>query len=240
MDIDHSVGRYAMRYWLTDLAVDDPTDSMVRQHIYAAMNREQIRLAMPRKHLYITNKDETYQQRKQEDEIKRRLKAVAEVDLFHTLSNDEMSNLAERVEYRPYAQSDVIFREGTTDPWLYIIIAGQAEIHVRAESGAIEHAFTLGPGDTFGELGLMTGAPRSATVVAGSALETYRLGKQDFTEMLQSRSDMIEEISHIMVTRQTALQKARDHLQEASIQHSSEHSVHELVDKIKQFIGIGN
>lgn len=239
MDIDHSVGRYAMRYWLTDLARDDPTDSIVRQHIYAALNRKQIRLSMPKQHFYLTNKDDTYEQQKQEAEIQHRIAAISHVDLLHSLTAGELANLAERIEYLPYAEDDVIFREGDDDHALYIITDGTVRFSVEGDDGNTRQVVSRGAGDFFGELGLMTGATRSATATADSAMECFRISKEVFTEILQSRESMIEEISQIMASRQSSLQEIRHQAESATGHTKTGHSAGELVVLIKSFFGFG-
>jgi small-conductance mechanosensitive channel/CRP-like cAMP-binding protein len=238
MDIEHSTARYALRYWLTDLAKDDPTDSMVRQHIYAAMNRRRIRPAMPRQHFYLTNKDESYQQHKHDVEISHVIELLSAIDLFQSFSAAELETLAQRVEYRPYAATDVIFRQGDVDPYLYIITAGSVSVYVDDGSGEESCAFSLQPGEIFGEIGLMTGEPRAATVRADTALECYALGQRDFTDILLSRDSIIHEISAVVVSRQSALQKARLMHAQHSENHKPVHSVHELVARVRKFLAI--
>src|SRR5262249_5033754 len=57
MDLAESWGRYAVRYWLTDLAVDDPTDSAVRARIYFALKRAGIPLSMPAHAVFVTEEN---------------------------------------------------------------------------------------------------------------------------------------------------------------------------------------
>jgi CRP-like cAMP-binding protein len=239
MDIDNSVGRYALRYWLTNLAKDDPTDSMVRQHIYAAINRQQIRLAMPRQHLYLTNKDEAYLEQKREDDLRRRTAAISQIDLFRPFTNEQLENLAGQLEYLPYAQSDIIFREGDDEHCLYVIADGTARVHVTDENGRLQHALSLGSGEFFGEMGLLTGAPRAATVTADTALECYRLGKNDFSKVLEEQDSIIEEMTRIMVSRQGVLQKAREEVHSGDGNTVQTHGHRELVSLIKHFFGTG-
>jgi len=239
MDIDGSTARYALRYWLTDLARDDPTDSMVRQHIYMALNRRDIRLAMPRQHLYLTNKDESYLRHKQEQEFKRRMDAVSCIDLFQSFSQAELETLAQCIEHRPYAEGDIIFRQGDKDHYLYIISAGSAGVYVSEDKGEEHYAFSLEPGEFFGEIGLMTGEPRGATVRATTALDCYILGQVDFTEILSTRDNIIEDISQVIVSRQSALQKARNDLAVSDSRHHPHgHSVQELVERMRTFLRV--
>ena len=238
MDIDNSTARYALRYWLTDLAKDDPTDSQVRQHIYAALNRQDIRLAMPRQHFYVTNRDESYLEHKREARFEQRLEALGHIDLFSTLNQSEQQQLARSLEYRPYAQGDFIFRQGELDHFLYIINSGRADVFVSDDEGNDAYAFSLEQGEIFGEIGLLTGEPRGATVKASSALECYVLGKEDISDLLANRPEIVDEMSQVMVSRQSALQKARAEMVHMEEQHTAQHGVHELAARVKHFLGI--
>ena len=65
-DNRESFATYAVRYWLTDLAADDPTNSRVRARIYTALRRAEIPLALPAHHTWIQLEDEQRTRRKQE------------------------------------------------------------------------------------------------------------------------------------------------------------------------------
>ena len=234
MEMDGSVGRYALRYWLSDMALDDPTDSLVRQHIYAALNRNAVRLAMPKQHLYLTNKDESYLERKSESEFERRRQALAKIDLFAVLEADEIDELAGKLEYRPYASGDTVFRKGEEDHFLYAISTGRAAEYA---DDALTPTLFLNPGDIFGAHGLMTGKPREATVRAESALECYAIGKAAINDILLRREDLVEEISRVLAEHLEARRAVDSRPQQST--EASAHSVRELVAGIRRFMGLG-
>jgi small-conductance mechanosensitive channel len=236
MDITGSSAKYAMRYWLTNLEKDDPTDSTVRQHIYAALNRLDIRLAMPKQHLYLTNRDEPYLEQKREAELRHRVQTLSDIDLFHAFSTEELEHLARHMDHRPYAEGDTIFQKGEHDPYLYIITQGQASVHVEDAQGAEQHAFSLGPGEFLGEVGLMTGKPRAATVRASSALQCYVVGKEEFASVLLAREELMEEISKVAISRQNALQKAHESVLHGDEQGHADHGLHDLLHKMRHFL----
>jgi len=238
MDIDSSTARYALRYWLTDIGRDDPTDSLVRQHVYAALNRREIRLAMPRQHLYLTNRDESYLEQKREARFEQRLEALGSIDLFSTLDQMEQKQLAASLGHRPYAQGDVIFRQGERDHFLYLIDSGRADVFVSGDEGDEAYAFSLQEGEIFGEIGLLTGEARGATVKAASALGCYVLGKEDISDLLIKRPEIVEEMSLVMVSRQSALQKARADISSVAEKQPAKHHVDELAAKVRHFLGI--
>src|SRR5882724_2643269 len=84
MDFKDSYGNYAVRYWLTDLAVDDPTNSVVRTRIYFALRRAGIPLSIPAHSLFVTEDDTSRRKRKSAEEVEKRVQSLRHIELFHT------------------------------------------------------------------------------------------------------------------------------------------------------------
>ena len=98
--------------------------------------------------------------------MQHRIDALRSVSLFAQLTDEECGRVAEHLVYAPFAAGDVLTRQGAIAHWLYIILAGEAEV-VRRNGDGEEHALArLKPGDFFGEMGLLTGEPRTASVHA--------------------------------------------------------------------------
>lgn len=208
MDFEHGYGVYHLRYWLSDLGRDDPTDSQVRIHIYTALQRAGLRLAVEERDLRLTQQTEERRREVHEREIGRRMAALGAVDLLAGLTLEELRIVAERLTYSPFAQGEVITRQGNVAHWLYILTAGEADIVVESDGGTRRFVNTLGAGSFFGEAGLLTGAPRSATVIARSNVECYRLDKASFEGILMSRPELAGQMSQVMASRQGALAAA--------------------------------
>jgi len=196
MDISESFCRYAVRYWLTDLAVDDPTDSVIRTRIYFALKRANIALTPPAHAVFVTDNTARRKARVGED-AERRQAAIAAVDLFETLSDDDRAQLAEGL-------LEVMTRQGGEAHWLYMMIDGEASVRV-ATDGVEREVATLKRGNFFGEMSLMTGAPRAATVVAKTDVECYRLDKAKFQDIVGRRPELAEEIAMVLAKRKIGL-----------------------------------
>lgn len=235
MDFDKSAARYAVRYWLTDIAVDDPTDSAVRAHIYAALQRADIRLPVPEGNIHIFKEGEKYNEIRLSREITRRMKTLRKVDLFRSFSDDELNTLAGRLKYAPFVKGDIMTRQGAVAHWLYILTEGEAEVVLETGSGN-KTLSTIQAGSFFGEMGMMTGAPRSTTVIAKTDVECYRLDKEAFESIIQSRPSIAEEITQILVARQTELQSVQSGIAAAQQLHPQVHS--EILNKIRNFFGL--
>ena len=160
-----SMGYYAVRYWLTDLARDDPTSSLVRARIYSALKRAGIPLAVPAAQIFVEQDDVERRARKQKREEERRLEALGPLEFLKPLMPDERATIAKKLRYAPFAAGEVITKQGSVAHWLYIVAEGTAEVRVAVDGQDKVIAKIQAPG-FFGEMGLMTGEPRTATVVA--------------------------------------------------------------------------
>jgi CRP-like cAMP-binding protein len=90
-------------------------------------------------------------------------------------------------------------------------------------------------GSFFGEMGLLTGEPRTATVIAATDLVAYRLDKSAFENIIHARPAIAEEIAQTMAERRVGLESARQDLDEAA--HQAEMARHqgEVLAKIRDF-----
>lgn len=239
MDFDASYGRYALRYWLTDLLADDPTDSEVRDHIYAALQRAGIRLAFPEHNVHMTKEGEKHEQARQTKRIQERMDALHKIELFHGLREDELLEIAQKLRYAPFATGDIITRQGAIAHWLYILVEGEADVFLEAEGQERRKLATLLPGNFFGEMGLMTGAPRTATVIAARDSECYLLDKSSFESVLTRRPELVEEISNILVNRRYGLDSLQQEVDAdtRARQMAQQHS--DMLSKIRSFFGLG-
>lgn len=235
MDFKESYGSYAVRYWLTDLAADDPTNSVVRTRIYFALRRADIPLSIPAQAIFVTEQEQARIARKRSEEIEERKAALKEVELFHTLSDEERHSLATRLRVAPFMRGEVLTRQGAEAHWLYLITRGDAEVRISLDDNLSERVATLHKGEFFGEMGMMTGEPRTATVVALSEVECYRLDREAFQVVLQQRPKIAEDISKVLARRRTELDAAREHLNEEAKHARMRHHEGDFLLRIRNF-----
>lgn len=225
--------QFALRYFLTELALDDPTDSSVRVHLYTAFQRAGIRLSEPQQTVHVVEEDEAHAEAVRQRELQRRLAAVRGVDLFASLSEAERTALVERLQYAPFARGDVMTRQGNTSHWLYIIVSGDADIVREEPGGGQTRLGQVGAGGFFGEMGLLTGAPRTASVIATSDVECYRLDKASFQGLLVSRPQLAEDISRIVAARR------EDDAHLNGTPHPAQDGHTDLLKRMRDFFGLG-
>ena len=167
----------------------------------------------------------------------RRVEALRRVDLFSGLSEDELRTVAEGLKYSPFAKEDVIMRQGDTAHWLYILASGEADVYLESPGQEKRRLTSLPEGSVFGEMGLMTGAPRTATVIAKTDVECYRVDKMAFEDIMRSRPAIAEEITQILVSRRAALDDAQQQgLQQGAQPFAQQHG--EILARIRKFFGL--
>jgi putative ABC transport system ATP-binding protein len=118
------------------------------------------------------------------------------VEAFKNLTPHELTNVAERMTRKQFMPNEVIIREGDVGEELFLISEGEVEVDREGHEVA-----RLGPGDFFGELSLMSGNPRNATVVATRPVDTYVLGKDDFRAAIEASSGFREQLRRVYFAR---------------------------------------
>ncbi|NML24712.1 mechanosensitive ion channel family protein [Zoogloea dura] len=241
MDFGQGFARYQLRYWLMDPGPDELTDSDVRHHLLAALQREGIRLAVSDQTIHLVQEGEAHREEVRARELNRRLQAISRIDLFSRLSEAEQLELAGRLVNAPFAEGDIVTRQGAIAHWLYIIVSGEAEAWWQPPDGSPQRLLERrGPGSVFGELGLMTGAPRRATVIAVSDVEAYRLDKAGFEHIIRARPEIAEGVTGILQQRMAhfqALEQGHANGQPAG-NSSPPSDVAALGRKIREFFGL--
>jgi CRP/FNR family transcriptional regulator, cyclic AMP receptor protein len=116
--------------------------------------------------------------------------ALAGVPLFAGLDGEGLSNLVRGMRVRRFRRAETVFHVGDPGDALFVVMSGSIKITLPADSGDEAILATLRPGDFFGELALLDGAPRSATAVAIEPTETYILARDRFRELISTEPVM--------------------------------------------------
>lgn len=226
---------YAARFWITDFSKTAEALSAARTRAFYALARAGIELAEPPTAILFEDGRAAFERRAAE-EADRRLAALRGVDLFSTLTEGELATLVARVTRAPFARGETLTRQGADGDWLYILAKGEAEVLLEGAGGA-ERVARLRAGDYIGEMALLTGAPRSATVVAASDVECYRLDADAFRGILARRPEAAESVAQRLASRRAELEKARGALDTRS-QESASASAVDLLSRIRRFFAL--
>lgn len=237
MDMTDTFGKYAVRYWLTDIAIDDPTDSDVRACVYFALQRASMTLAIPAHALFVTEETQDRKQSKTEKQLVRRREVLERLDLFAVLSAEERDALAREMKYAPFAKNEVMTRQGDDAHWLYLMEEGKATVRVSDGVSDRQVAQLEGP-VIFGEMSLLTGEPRSATVIAATEVECFRLDKSAVQRIISHRPALAEQLARVLADRKLALDSAREGVSADTAKERAAREANALLKRIKSFFAL--
>jgi CRP-like cAMP-binding protein len=119
---------------------------------------------------------------------------LARVPLFAALSRRQLLHVADLAQLRRVKRGAAIVREGAIGNAFYVIMDGRAEVVTPAG-----HTRMLEAGDFFGELSLLDGLPRAATVTATEALAAARISRSSFLRLLKERPELGVGLAYGMV-----------------------------------------
>jgi small-conductance mechanosensitive channel/CRP-like cAMP-binding protein len=228
-----SFGYYLVRYWLIDLLYDDRAQSLVRTRVYAALKRAGIPLALPQTTIRLASDD-----RQAAGDEQRRQQALSSIELFAAAAQHQRTQLAALLERAPFHRGELITRAGDASPWMYLLTDGKAEVRTPAELGEVRVIAVLTAPDFFGEMGLMTGEPRNADVVALTDVDGYRLGKAGFEAVVLADTALVAAISATLARRHVGLAAAKEGLDARSRRAREVSEERQILRSIQQFFGL--
>jgi CRP-like cAMP-binding protein len=110
---------------------------------------------------------------------------LKKVPLFADLDDRELEQIAGSMRERTFNAGDTVTQEGAGGAGFFIVESGEAEVTVEGRPRG-----TIGPGDYFGEIALLTGSDRTATITATSDLHCYGMTPWDFRPLVESNSNI--------------------------------------------------
>ena len=124
------------------------------------------------------------------------------IPLFKSLNEEEFTSIHEKLEEVNYTKNTLVFEAGEIGDCLYVVVEGEVEVYI--ESGEKSDKIilsTLGKGDYFGEMSLITGEPRSASILTLEECVFLRLSKSDFDQLIINNPSITISLSHMLSQR---------------------------------------
>ncbi len=131
-----------------------------------------------------------------------RISSLRNTELFKALENEDLQKLSGKLKERVYPPNTAIVREGALGDAMFIIKNGKVEIRKKEKTLGVDLTIaTLGTGACFGEMALLTGKRRSATVMAVMPTEVFVLEKRDFDVLLMKNTSISMALNKIVAER---------------------------------------
>jgi len=124
------------------------------------------------------------------------VEAIGRSRLFRGVAASDLAAIVPMLRQRRYRAGETIFHEGDPGDAMHVIASGRAKISIESLEGDEAILVTLGPGEVFGELVLLDGAPRSAAAIAVEPTVTYTLGSPDFDPLISDNEAFRSAVLH--------------------------------------------
>jgi len=220
--LDSSI-EYDLKYYLDDYSSNRVTRGSVLKKIWYAVTREGYSIPFPHREIIAKSAQEPFPEEKRTV-----LAALQRTEILQSLGEEEIRRLSEQVRVRVFGTGEVVVRQNDEGGSLFIVRRGSLDVHIDdAPVG------TLREGDIFGEMSLLTGEKRKATVTAASEVRLVEISKEDIDPVIRAKPDLLEKLSAILARREESNIEKR---KSAGVQRTG--AVKDaFLEKLKAFFG---
>lgn len=185
---------YELRVWLEDYSLFLPIETAIRERLWFALRREGIGIPYPTSVRYQHVRPWTDAPLPEPPPI------LDRIDLFSPLTPGERAAIRHRLVHVAFGPGEPVVEQGDVADSLFVVDSGELSVQVGAGPAAVEVG-TLSSGDAFGEMALLTGEPRTATVKARTAASLYRIDKEALAPILKGNPNLAVEMSRLVAGR---------------------------------------
>src|SRR5437764_3573577 len=196
VDFAESAVIYEIKYSMGNHSRINEINDAVRTNIWYELKRQGITIPFPMRRVHIERRAapvayEDY------DEARAILR---EEPLFECLSDAQIDSLVKEARLNYFGRGERVIQEGADGDSMFVLLRGAARVWVSKNGTSIPVA-TLSAGDCFGEMSLLTGEPRTATVRAESDCYVLEIGKPVMAEVIRDSPDCLERLSELLAKR---------------------------------------
>src|SRR5207302_6801938 len=192
---DHAV-IYEIKFYMGNHARINETNDSVRTNVWYELKRQQIRIPYPIQDLYL-HRPPVRSVQEDHDEARAILRGEP---LFDCLSDSQIDNLVKQSDLNHFGRGERVIQEGAEGDSMFILLRGAAQVSVSKNGSTIPVA-TLSSGDCFGEMSLLTGEKRSATVKADGDCYVMEISKETMAEVIRDSPECMKQLSELLAKR---------------------------------------
>ncbi len=227
---------YRLRFWVKDYQKMQRTADEVLTNIWYVFKRYNITIPWPIRNVYM-RQEETLTIEETADSITDLLR---QVDIFTPLTRQQLESLSEGLVPKFFGRGEVLVKQGDEGESFYVIEQGRVEVLLASEEGGVEASVAvLGPRDFFGEMSLLAGDRRTATVKAIEDVRIVIIDKEAFARIILEHPEVAAEMAAIYYQRTQELTETRERAtEESGTPEESESGDRVLLRRIQRFFGL--
>jgi small-conductance mechanosensitive channel len=197
---------YEVKFFIRDYGEIEQIRERFMTRVWYAAKRNNLSIPFPIRTLYHYHGPSS-QQKRLATQFNESLQAIPS---FVPLSREGSKQVeaGSGISLQHFAAGEKVIRQGSLDNELYIIVAGQATMSVRLDSGEEIEILPLRSGEFFGEMSLFSGEPSAVTIAASHDLEVMKISASVVNRMIDRQPSFAREIGQILEIRRLAIQEA--------------------------------
>jgi small-conductance mechanosensitive channel/CRP-like cAMP-binding protein len=192
---DHAV-TYEIKYYMGNHSRINETNDSVRTNVWYELKRQRINIPYPIRTLQIDRRGA----RSMDEDHEEARSILRSEPVFECLSDDQLTNLVKDTHLNHFGRGERMIEEGADGDSMFILLRGTANVSVSKNGASIQVA-TLNSGDCFGEMSLLTGEPRSATVRADGDCYVMEIHKPVMAEVIRESPGCLQQLSQMLARR---------------------------------------
>lgn len=226
--------QYQVKFFVEDYARSMEINDEFMTRVWYAARRNGLEIPFPTQTSY------EYRRELPVDGTEPRLaEIVARIPLFEPLDPAERESLASASETLDFGRGECIVQQGAPGDTLYVVLAGTALVTIRTADGTEREVARLSRGEFFGEMALLTGEPRTASVTALDDLLALVIHKDELQSVLLARPTLVQQMAEIVEVRRQGLRAVHDlHSAPPEQKAALQRSAGELVQRMRRFFGL--
>jgi len=229
---------YDIQYWITDFADVNAIQDEVLTRVWYALQRAHISLPFPVRDVSVRMIEPNYEEQLALARHRKVANALRPISILAPLTDEQIGQLAQTAQQQVFTAGETLVYEKASGDSLFVIIAGRVRVEKRLETGQVSVLAHLGPDEFFGEMSLLTGEPRSASVVAEVETEVIVVHKTSLAEIALADSRVLEKLT--MALEQRLKHSAERVAAETGplTERRADRPSSALLDRVRKFFGL--
>ncbi len=209
--------------------------SLLLRMVIAHLRNAGISLSYPRRDIFLARMP--WRQRNWHYD-KDQVRQLAQLPLFASLSNGELQQLATEMAVFPMQQGETVVSQGDVGDSMFVLAEGLLHVSVTREDGSQFQVAELGPGEFFGERSLLTGEPRSATVVCAVECVVCEITKDAVSSLLAENPALAQAFSRAVIAREMHNGQLASQLRQRELSDRIDAEAGQFARRLRQFFGL--
>jgi small-conductance mechanosensitive channel len=193
--------QYQIKYSIADYGAQEHVRDRVASSLWYALRRHSIEIPFPTRTVHVRDAGRDEDERADAAFERELMADLRQIDWLRGLSDDELKLLVPTVSVRQFGAGEMLVRAGEQGDSMFIVRSGKAEVFGHTADGQIRHVANYARGDVTGEMALMTGQPRTASVRALTDLEVIEMDREGFVRLFKEHPDAAAGIGDIITAR---------------------------------------